>query len=433
MLKTIRDNLNLYIAWFISVICICLSVFSSIFSLAAFAMFLVVVFFMPIRKSIVILFALMPFANLFKISTGSTSFLTLCEILVVVILFFKRKTTKPGALFAALVLLGFILVMSISSFSLTPILKLGINLFFIIYAIPFVTKEDIKNVAYMLSIGIVIMLVLSNNASYFSMVEPYLEDLNYLIDSTGHATTQVRMGGFLGDPNYCAILIIMDISLLSVLYYYKDIKFEFWILLAVLVPLGFLTYSKSYFLAIALLLVMLIIFVIFPKSKALGLFVTLLFGILVALVISGKFAMINTILERFEVGDITSGRDDLNADYIRYINENIDVFFFGEGIAVDRFVGAKNNVHNLYIETLFNIGFIGSILFYTTIILCLKHSSKDGIKPKRKIVNFIPLIFLVVLFYFLAGLRRYELPFYILIAYFALNYTAIPRANGGRL
>ena len=76
-----------------------------------------------------------------------------------------------------------------------------------------------------------------------------------------------------------------------------------------------------------------------------------------------------------------------------------------------------NNVHNLYIEILFRLGIIGGLLFIITIINCFpkKHT-------KCKLVNYLPTIFMLVMYMALAGMNDYGLFYYILLSGVSVLY-----------
>ena len=298
-----------------------------------------------------------------------------------------------------------------------------VSCFFLIgFAVSVFTQYGLKQSARILSLSTIVMLLLSTNQRYLSYVEKYFTDLDYYIDSTGHATDTLRISGFFGDPNYCAVLFVLVLSLLSVLYYYKEIGAEFWLHAAFLVPLGFLTYSKSYFLCIAFFMIMLILFVLLPKHKCLALISLIGIGVAVWLVVNGKFEAINMILARFAQGNLTTGRTALNQAYLQYILDNIKVLFFGDGISADRFGGVHNNVHCLYIEILYKLGIIGTGLYCGTLVATLSNAKTP---VERHFVNYLPLVFFMLMFGFLAGVVNYALPFYIMIVALTFNYTSL--------
>lgn len=407
--------------WFVSLVFIAIGVVTTPYlSFISLVLFGVSLLFFKSEDTLTLLFGLLPFANIFKLSTTSMSLFTVCEI-ALVIFFLFRKNIKLSQLCMLLALVVFFIFTSLDDLSFLTILKVIVGFLLIRYAITTFTKEGLKNSARLLSLSTILMLLLSCNNTYLGYVEEYFNDLDYLV-STGNVTATLRISGFFGDPNYCAVLIVLVLSLLCVLYYYKAINVEFWVHTAFLVPLGFLTYSKSYLLCIALFLGLFILFVLFPKHKVLA-FATIA-GIIAVLyfVLNGKIEVINIILNRFKDGNLTTGRMELNIAYLQYIFDNAKVLFFGEGLSADRFIGATNNVHCLYIEVLYKLGIFGTALYVGTLITTV---SRQKTKTERHFVNYLPLILFLLLFGFLAGVLNYALPFYIIIVYLTFNYTKL--------
>ncbi len=427
MIKVIKQNKHIYLTVVLILALIAVSIVSSnLFAILALAVAAVAVIFFRPSEVIVVLFALMPFANIFKFSPESMSLFTVIELFALLVFIFKCPKMKATAFVSVFALLAYIFLLSINNLQILTIIKVIAGFMLIYFATIYIKKDDVRNIAYLLTISIALMLLLCQLPGYFKYVENYLSDLNYYIDSSGQASEMLRNSGFLGDPNYCAVLIIVSLSLLCVLYYYKHIGAEFWVFSAILIPLGFLTYSKSYFLCIVMLVVLLILFVLFPKHKGWAIISLICVGVVLSLALSGKIEVFNMILLRFSGNfDFTTGRGILNQQYLSYIFENTKVLLLGEGICVDRYVGAHNNVHNIYIELFFKMGIIGSIIYLVT--LAFVFNKMGTVKTqKRKFVEYMPALFVAVMFGFLGGVLNYATPFYMIIAYVALNYSSIP-------
>jgi len=427
MIKAIKQKKKLYITAAITLMLIAISIkTSAILSLAAFILSAVAILFFSIDDALLLLFALMPFANIFKLSPSSTSLFTLLELFAVLCSLIKSKKINALVPISLIALLSYCLILSGTAENPLSIIKFIMGFLLIYFTTRHVDKTNLPHLAYLFAASTSTMLLLCQLPEYMNSVTPYLNDLNYLINSSGMASDTLRESGFLGDPNYCSVMIITALALLCVLYYYKSIGMEFWIFGAILAPLGFLTYSKSYFLCIAMLALILIVYVLLPKHK--GWAVIALFGgiALIVIALSGKIEIFNTIIDRFSSKDLTTGRTDLNREYLSYITSNAKILFFGEGLTADRFVGTGNNVHNIYIELLYKLGIIGAILYVATLCIAMKKSNTEPRAPKT-IMNFVPALFVVVMFAFLAGVLNYATPFYIIIAYTAFHY----RTNSG--
>ena len=370
---SVHPNRKLFSIWFVSLVCIALGVATTPYlSVISLLLFFASLLFLQTQEIFALLFGLLPFANIFKLSTTSMSLFTICEIGAVIYLLLKERL-KVSQFLMLMVLTVYLILSSLNDLNYLTIIKVVVGFLLIGFAMSTFTQYGLKQSARILSLSTIAMLLLSTNQRYLSYVEKYFTDLDYYIDSTGHATDTLRVSGFFGDPNYCAVLIVLVLSLLGVLYYYKAIGTEFWLHAAFLVPLGFLTYSKSYFLCIALFVIMLILFVLFPKHKCWALVSLIGIGVAVWLVINGRIEAINMILARFTQESLTTGRTALNQVYLQYIYDNTKVLFFGDGISADRFSGASNNVHCLYIEILYKLGIIGAGLLWNTCCNVIKN------------------------------------------------------------
>lgn len=425
MIQAIKANRFLIFLWAASLAAISLSPLTTGYlSLLALGFFLIATLRCEPETLLTFLFSLLPFANLFKLSADSMSLFTVCEVLVVLRFVFKRRVRVSLFLSTGL-LLVYMLIQSLTAMSPLTLIKIVLGFLLIGFSTVSYTQDGLKKTAHLLSLSTIIMMLLSCNQRYLTFIEPYFIDLDYYVDSTGHATETLRISGFFGDPNYCAVLIVMVLALLCVLYYHKAIGPEFWIHAGFLVPLGFFTYSKSYFLCLIMLLILLIVFVLFPKHKVWavlalgGLFVGYFFAV------NGKIEMVNMIMARFEQGDFTTGRSQLNQTYLDYIFHNTKVLLFGEGIHAERMLYAKNNVHNLFIELLFKMGFVGGLLYLGTLKTALSQNRFAALKARRHFADYLPLMFFLVLFSFLSGVLNYAFPFYVLIVYLSLNFVRL--------
>lgn len=427
MLKTIYKRGYLYFTWLILVFIIALGVVTNaVLPLGAFVILLSALLFFSLNDAIVLLVALVPFANVFKISTASTSLFTVAEMFLVLLLVLKIKKIKASIFISVLLLAAYMLSFSVANMNLLLIVKISIGFLLTYYSMQILSKNDVKNITYLLSFGIIIMMVLTLNARYLGYVIPYYEDLNYLVTSSGVLTDTVRASGFLGDPNYCAVMIVIALSMLSLLYYYKYIGNLFWLLFVTIAILGFFTYSKSYFLCLSALILFLFLAVLLPMHKGFAVFGILALAVVIFMIVNGRFEVVNALLERFKDSDVTTGRSDLNSNYLQYIFNDFYVLLFGKGISANHIAEFGHIVHNSYIELLYRMGLIGSALYLSCTVLASKkyiYNRED--KSKIKFVNIMPLMFFCVMFFALAGVTRYETPIYLIIVFLGLNFNKL--------
>ena len=417
MIKTIIENKKLYLLWMILVLMITASVVTSmVLSLAAFAALLVAVIFFAPNDALVLLTALLPFANIFKMGPTQTSLFTVAELVLVVVLILKIKKIRTSFFLAVLALAVYVIITSAENINVLLIVKFLFGFLLIYFALKTLRTDDIKSIAYLWAAGAIVMMVLTLNNAYLAYVLPYYDEVNLLVGSNVGGDV-IRASGFFGDPNYCSVFLILTLATLCTLYYHKLVKTEFWFLFVPISVLGFFTYSKSYFLAVCVLILFLLIFVLFPKHKGWAILSIVAMAVILFLILDGRIEVVNVMLERFKSEDLTTGRFTLNNIYLNYVWENPIIMLFGEGIAINTIFGLHQAVHNIYIESIFKLGILGTALCLFTLFLGIDGAVVKG----KKVADFLPLVFLLVMFFFLAGLTVYDLPFYIIIAFSMLK------------
>ncbi len=427
-MKSVKVNLEGEISSFLVpllfVLCI---VFSHLIgrwlNLIALTIFIFYALFNTTVKSYVLLFAGFPFANIFKLSPTTLSLLTVCELIITlkIVLDKIRTTHRINLHFLAGILLyiGYIIVFSVNNFQITSILKNAAHLVILYFIIQINHNNPdydliIKRCSIVLSISMILMMSLSFSTTYMRMINDYLRIVRY-----GYGTDYLRNCGLFTDPNYCSLAIVMTLSFSSVLYYYKHIGTIFWILSIPLIVFGLTTYSRTFLLSICLFLLIFIFLVLFPRHHFWGIIIPATVLIIGFFAWSGRFEIVNRTLTRLTgQADITNGRMALNSTYINYLIENPLVLFFGRGLNETR-LGTGNNVHNIYIETVFKIGLVGTALFSFCLFNCF-YIAGSGKKP---FATKIPVIMLLFLYFTLAGFSSFELIYYLMICGMVANIS----------
>ena len=428
MIRLFRQRRTLVLIWAAMLLCMTLRpVLGSLFAIVAMLLFLAAAVLLPIQQLYVLLFAIMPYANIFKLSPNTTSLFTVAEFAVLALVIVRLKKSNKGFFFGILGLLLYMLLVPGESFSLLIVLKtvLGLGLFYGFCQI--VQKRDLVAIGYLLAVTTILMMLLSASDTYHALIEEYLYKTDIHYDSSmGQVTKLLRSGGFLGDANFCSLLIIVTMSLLSLMYYYKEIGADFWLFFAALGVAGLYTYSKSYFLCVSALCVFLLVFVIYPKSKLLTVGCLLAFGALAAVAFSGRIEAVNVVLRRFLEGDLTTGRMELNRQYIAYIFSNPKQLLLGASISATPFDGMSHMVHNVLIELLYRLGVLGSILYVACLMACMKKHGGHYAAKGRRWANYLPLAFVLVMCSFLPALIDYTFVFHMMIAYAGVHFHALP-------
>ena len=421
MIRAFKNNIPLYVLWTVCMLSVILSVMTTpLLSAFAFGLVVLAMLFRPLSESFCLLFGLLPLANAFKLEAGSTSLFTVCEIVFVLLLLMRTGQVKTKLVLPILLLTVYTIIFSYDNLSVLIIAKFVAALLLISYATAILKQTDVQNIAYLVSLSTLATMLLSGNSVYYRNLSPYYEDVNYYSSGSEKVADTIRISGFFGDPNFCSILIITVLAFLCVLYYYKHIGVEFWLLGVPLTIVGLFTYSKSYFLCIAVLIAALVFLVLFPRHRLLAL--VSVFGVilLIGLAFSGRIEVFNMILARFDGGDVTTGRFDLNGTYMNYVFGDLKRMLFGDGLPAEKIATMSRGVHNTYLEALFKLGIVGSVLYLIALYGALCRQG-DALKSRRKSVNYIPLAFLLVMLFFLPNFLHYGQPFYIILVMLSFN------------
>ena len=105
--------------------------------------------------------------------------------------------------------------------------------------------------------------------------------------------------------------------------------------------------------------------------------------------------LISKFLERFSesysvnsIANFTSGRSNIQSDYLKYLYSNLESLFFGRGINYLDFYtryGMTFVAHNTYLDIVLSWGVFGSIIFFFTVIFCIR----KYIKIKRNYLRYL--------------------------------------------
>ncbi len=171
---------KLFSIWFISLVCIALGVVTTPhLSVVSFLLFFAALLFLQTEEIFALLFGLLPFANIFKLSTASMSLFTICEIGAVIYLVLKKRL-KASQFMLLIALIAYLIISSPSNLNLFTVVKVAAGFLLIGFGVSVLTQDGLKQTALMLSLGTIAMLLLSTNQRYLSYVEKYFTDMNDL-------------------------------------------------------------------------------------------------------------------------------------------------------------------------------------------------------------------------------------------------------------
>lgn len=387
-----------------------------------------------------ILFFLMPFAMIFKYHPNYLSLFTLCEVMAVLILFFQVKILSRRnfsfiatvGVYAIYLLIG---VVRTHNFELDEYIKQIMNVLLLFYIISVTVdcekKRDTLGAFY--TGGILVSSVVGLFGERIPHFYEFVRKIGYNPQITN------RFTGLNGDPNFYAINIIL--ALLFLLMCYRKNKcnaFVFWGGFAVFSLFGMMTYSKSFLVMYALFWGVLCWQSICLRKKCDIIFCgTAVIAVVILAIARGSY--VNIILERLlgasDASSLTTGRSDIWIPYFKAIFGSALTVLFGYGFGAPWMVVFGENgsaPHCMYIDLLYLLGVIGSVIIVAMYVNCIRCSSISG-AAKRNLCafNFLGWAMLALMCFFLSTFYSGEMVFQIYIAYsiFAADISKLPESG----
>lgn len=380
------------------------------FLVAGFTIF--ISFFGKMESTFYHLFFCLPFSMIYKLSPASTSLFTYVMLAVSLVLLFRQKIF--GKLQLILILAFAVYLLPGMGSNITTAVKIIVGLLLFYIFVDRTKPEDFKNNVMAFGLGMVGSSFIGLLKSSWSRISVYYSNLKTInIDSE----KSFRFTGLYRDPNYYSISVIIVIVLCIMLFINKDGNKIFLAAVAgTLTIFGFTTYSKMFMFTIAILaFVFLMRQMKTPKKMA---------ATAIPIVIAGgglykwmqSSGYLSVMENRLSGDDISTGRFGIWERYLDYIFSSPLTLFFGDGLKAPDYTGVAP--HNTYIESVYYIGIVGSLLFFITII-CIARSRK--LVARRTVTNYVLLIAFLVMIATLACFTVNDLMFYCMLLWMSLN------------
>ncbi len=355
-------------------------------------------FFLKSKKHIIadVLF-FYPFYNIFKLGGVGVSLFNVVIVFAILALNMdgqriKMLNTKISATsLAMLIYVLYTAMVSVISGSFSAIFSVVVDILIPMMLVYAVVREghgaNIRFLVYAFAIGVILAGLVGSNLIPVSGLELYVPR-TYGIRVGGLRLD--RFQGLTGNPNYYSLDVNMAIAMvlsIPTLMQQKFKKIEY-VFLLLLLLVGIMTISKSFFLGLAVTF----FFYLFSSRsikqiwRSVGI-ILILCVVLIYLYVSGN-EYLSAVLTRFESSDdsmsaLTSSRSDIWGEYLGFMIKNPLLLIFGSGIQATPLNG--HYTHNLYIESLYYIGIMG-VCILTMFIVCLIR------KGKKCGSNYIPLL-----------------------------------------
>lgn len=372
---------------------------------------LLLIIFQKIESNLITLFVCLPFFNIINLTPGSTSFFYILLLIFILksLLFNWSKITSSNAwiVFILIILLSLYNLFDINSIISSYIPWIFMFLFYII-ALK-VKNANIKKITINYTISYLIASALAKFALDNNYMKFFHVDLGYVYKN---GEINYRFVGLMGETNAFAQVALILITLLVCIYQKTAKKIEKIMclgLIAILILFSFLTVSKMFIIGLFTIVLFIILNSLFSviKKKRLNIFRLVVITITAMIVIGIIAYNLNSILNlefiqdyliRFSAKDLSTGRFEVYQHFIGILTENPLRLFFGMGFKNYNVPWILNSgmsgvhAHNLILEYISLFGVISFII----ILIYLLYVVKVGIKKKKQLLDFIPLLILLI-------------------------------------
>ncbi|MBR3255371.1 MAG: O-antigen ligase family protein [Clostridia bacterium] len=263
-----------------------------------------------------------------------------------------------------------------------------LNVFLIIIIPKFAQNYiKIKKYSYSFVVGTLLTIL------YGFIIRFMAGGLKFALINTDIST---RNTGASGDPNYFGMYICISIAILLMFAWIEKKKIYKTIYISIFLILLGLSSSSRMFYILSAFIILILLFImlksLFSKKIWLCFLTIFIFGILLFANREMIMTNFNYLSSRFEMADITSGRNTIAKQYNAYLEDNLTNNIFGIGIPEYHIrSGVKEYAHNLYLEVIICHGIIGGIICIFVLICIIQKHFKV-----TKFVVFLPFIIILI-------------------------------------
>jgi O-antigen ligase len=255
------------------------------------------------------------------------------------------------------------------------------------------------------------MVVLSYSYIYGAVLGGLLGLIDFLITGRGINVYGVaRMDGIFGDGNYYSVAMAFAIALVLVLILHKNkISFIDVTALAILALLGFETISRGFLITFAVIGLIFIVYFVFSRQMKLIYKFSSIFSIaLFAAIAISKTDILDRYVIRMTSKDIVSGngRFDLWSYYLNSLFSSREGPFIGLGSSIKAIAlhPTLQMEHNTYVQFLYSIGIVGSVLFLLVAVAFYKDVKMVCASGKKSPLTFLPIVSTLCSVFFISAM-----------------------------
>lgn len=227
-----------------------------------------------------------------------------------------------------------------------------------------------------------------------------------------------RFAGISVDPNYYATVIAVAISIIVLMISYSHFRLFCGCIAAFLLVGGLLSVSRMYFFALIWPLIIVVRMMMSGKDIK-KIMPVIALGIVGGLLLWNMVGpLLNNIMERFNSDSTVGGNGRVDAweFYISNWKQSVVSILFGSGTNLELLRDNRGIVtvqHNLYVETLSEIGIIGAI----TMVECFYELYKECVNSRGKIIYWVPIMTAMTCYFSLNALFSETSGFILLIGF----------------
>ena len=393
-----KRNKKLIFLCFLIAGMIILGLYLPYFNLLAIAIFGYSIFKVNEEDTLCIMLFMLSFSPIFKLKIGGFTLFNLAILLVIIKMLIYQRFVLPSKGGILLIIFSFYIVFTSFYINIVECITVicSLLLAMMLYR-PEKKKYDLKKVTVFTTWGVLITSVLAIFGKNIPKIALLLDKATIRISA---GTYYYRFSGLMENPNYYTMLPSLLLAAIVILIIKKKSDFMDYLYFVGLAIFGFMSLSQSFILTFIIMLLLILVISTYKSPKSLIIMLFTFIGLFIVVYKLLDKNTIDTILFRLQsnqsnsenLGALTSGRTELWKFYIEYIFSDIKILFLGAGIgAGNLWVGAS---HNYYIDMLYYLGIIGTVLYLCCIFSIIK--IKRYCKKKPKVYQYLPLIIFLI-------------------------------------
>ncbi|TSI11328.1 hypothetical protein [Lysinibacillus sp. BW-2-10] len=390
---------------------------SDIIILIGLIIFFALILYCPSPLFLPIMLFYLPWSPVMKMDPGNYTFYTIGVILFFLLFIITKGISGKGIFTLHNLIIGSFFIAYTSTIKLTLGYNFSFDYFMFVLMLVLIPAYlyHVHNAILFETCILFFSIGIITSGFFSKLLVKFPHMLQYINVYEWERVGLTRLSGFYGDANFYSAHILMAVSGLLILAINKNVIYlmKCFLLIFLLIYLGFLSVSKMFLLVLIMVFSMWFLAVYISKgniTSKISILIIFICGIFVILFSNIFSEQINMYMFRFgmveNASSLTTGRSDLLLHYLEYFEENEMLFLLGQGFtghsAIDR------AAHNSIIQAIYQLGVLGCILLVGWLIQLFRITKITKIVVKSKsnlfvlsfaIACFVPWFALDILFF----------------------------------